>query len=72
MNHELALSVEQAPTAVGLGRATRYELLQAGEGPDVVKVGCRTLATRAARERWRALRAGAWASRRQAGELGPW
>jgi predicted DNA-binding transcriptional regulator AlpA len=50
-----ALSVAQFCAAHNLSRATFYNLLKAGHGPVIMKVGKRTLISVEAAQRWRDL-----------------
>ena len=48
-----AYSVEEFAEAYGLSRATIYNLWKANAGPRAMRVGRRTLISRAAAEDWR-------------------
>lgn len=48
----LALSIEEAAHAAGIGRTALYSLLGAGEGPRTFRVGRRRLIRRAALSEW--------------------
>ena len=46
-------SVSEFACQHGISRALFYKLLQAGQGPRIIKVGKRTLITNEAAEEWR-------------------
>ena len=46
------LSIEQTARAIGIGRATFYQLLAANKGPPTFRIGRRRLIRRAALEKW--------------------
>jgi predicted DNA-binding transcriptional regulator AlpA len=54
--HRPALSVDQFCAKYGVCRASFYNLLKAGRGPKVMKLGSRTLISAEADEAWRAER----------------
>ena len=51
-----ALSIEEAAAAVGIGRATMYALLAAGEGPPTFRIGRRRLIRLESLRSWLELR----------------
>lgn len=60
MDADLALSVPRAAKAAGISRSYLWELIAAGEGPLVVRIGKRAVIRRDALDDWLKQREGIW------------
>ena len=50
--HRTALNLEEAAESLGLSRTTLYQLLKAGQGPSLIKIGRRRLVSIQALHDW--------------------